>query len=385
MRSLSDTLARLNAMKTSADRAARQTQPSRLAPFPPAGRNEGRLNAKIYVPAGIAAGSALIVALHGCTQDADAFDVGSGWSQLADEQSFVVLYPEQQRANNANLCFNWFNAADTTRGAGEAASIHALIEATIARHNVNRSRIFITGLSAGGAMAASMLACYPDVFAGGAIIAGLAHGVAQSVPEAFDRMRGHGLPSEAQLQALISARSTHQGQWPSVSIWHGDADRTVAVANAGALVAQWRGPHRVPETPTRIERGDRHIRRSWDGANGSVAIEEIVIAGMGHGLPLRGGDAVGRIGPFMLDAGISSTREIARSWGLTKASASRTVVAKSPATSAPIASSPAMPRDAEPVAPAGSAQRPTPSASSPLASSVTNTIESALRAAGLMR
>ena len=136
--------------------------------------------------------------------------------QLAEESGFALLFPEQQRSNNANLCFNWFNPDDTNRGLGEAHSIFQMVEAMIETHGIDPDRIFITGLSAGGAMAAAMLAAYPEVFAGGAIIAGLPFGSAKTIPEAFDRMRGHGGPSEQGLQAALVGASSHRGTWPKI-------------------------------------------------------------------------------------------------------------------------------------------------------------------------
>ena len=100
--------------------------------------------------------------LHGCTQTAADYDQGSGWSQLADRHGFVLLYPEQNRANNANLCFNWFEPGDIARGKGEALSIRQMIGAVAVAHGMDRDRVFVTGLSAGGAMASVMLATYPE-------------------------------------------------------------------------------------------------------------------------------------------------------------------------------------------------------------------------------
>jgi poly(hydroxyalkanoate) depolymerase family esterase len=152
------------------------------------------------VPANVAEHPALVVILHGCTQTAGGYDDSSGWSRLADVFGFVVLYPEQRRENNANLCFNWFVSQDIMRDSGEALSIRELVAVAMANYNVDRSRIYISGLSAGGAMTNVMLATYPEVFAGGAIIAGLPYGTASTVPEAFDRMRGHGLPQPDRLR-----------------------------------------------------------------------------------------------------------------------------------------------------------------------------------------
>ena len=134
-----------------------------------------------------------------------------GWSQLAAEQGFAILFPEQRRANNPNLCFNWFVPDDVNRDRGEVLSIRQMIETLVTKHGLDRRRVLITGLSAGGAMAAAMLATYPDVFAAGAIIAGLAYGCASTIPEAFDRMRGHGGPSQDSLdQGSIRKHPFHR-------------------------------------------------------------------------------------------------------------------------------------------------------------------------------
>ncbi len=124
--------------------------------------------------------------LHGCTQSAAGYDYHAGWSQQADHAGFALLYPEQHHGNNPNLCFNWFRPGDTRRDAGEPLSIRQMMEAMVVAHGLDRDRIFVTGLSAGGAMASVMLATYPEVFAGGAVIAGPAYGCATSVPEAPD-------------------------------------------------------------------------------------------------------------------------------------------------------------------------------------------------------
>lgn len=171
MRNLSDTIARLKQLPLAAPSLASSS--SRLRPLGSRGPNPGQLNAWTYVPENAAPGAPLVVVLHGCTQSAAAYDEGSGWSRLADQHGFVLLYPEQQRANNPNLCFNWFSPDDTTRGRGEVLSIREMVTAVRARHGTDPRRVFVTGLSAGGAMAAAMLATYPDVFAGGAVIAGL--------------------------------------------------------------------------------------------------------------------------------------------------------------------------------------------------------------------
>jgi poly(hydroxyalkanoate) depolymerase family esterase len=130
----------------------------------------------------------LVIALHGCTQTAEEYDHGTGWSSLADNFGFAVVYPQQQPANNPKNCFSWFLPGDIARGHGEALSIREMVEHAVAKFAVDRHKVFVTGLSAGGAMASVMLATYPEVFAGGAIIAGLPYGCAGNVQQAFEAM-----------------------------------------------------------------------------------------------------------------------------------------------------------------------------------------------------
>ena len=344
---------------------------ARLTAFEHFGSNPGALNAKVYIPESYRRGAPLVVVLHGCTQNASGYDRGSGWSRASDEHGFALLFPEQQRANNPNLCFNWFAKSDANRGSGEALSIRQMVAEVHSRHGTDPARVYVTGLSAGGAMAVVMLATYADVFAGGGIIAGLPFGTAQSIPEAFDRMRGHGGPAPDQLATIVRSASKHPGPWPTLSIWHGSSDKTVDPSNAEDLVDQWRALHGVTKCPTRTDRVGDHSHRVWCDAEGREVIEEYVITGMGHGTPLstmdRELDEVA--GPYMLEAGISSTRRICRFWGLGGEGKDRgdkaTVVTVD-----------------EPGAPR--ADHPSEAPSHALAGGVTKTIEDALRAAGLM-
>jgi poly(hydroxyalkanoate) depolymerase family esterase len=292
--------------------------PDRLADLDAFGSNPGQLRARTYIPKGLPARAPLVVVLHGCTQTAHAYDHGSGWSSLADRHGFALLFPEQLRANNPNLCFNWFVPGDSRRDEGEPLSIRQMIETVAVAHEIDRQRIFITGLSAGGAMTSVMLATYPELFAGGAIIAGLPYGCAKTMPEAFERMRAGSGQTESELHALVRGASDHAGPWPRVSIWHGSADHTVHPANADALLRQWRAVHGLAENPTRTEMVDNYPRGVWCDGAGNALVDAYSITGMGHGTPLatRGREACGAGGAHMLEANISSTRHIARFWGL---------------------------------------------------------------------
>ena len=313
MRNLSDTISRLAARRAQTVQPARDNDPllSDLVSF---GSNPGALRARTYLPENLTGTAPLVVVLHGCTQTAAGYNSGAGWSDLADREGFAVLFPEQQRANNPNLCFNWFEPGDMSRNGGEPLSIRQMIEAMVATHGLDRKRIFVTGLSAGGAMTSVMLATYPEVFAGGAIIAGLPFGTANSIPTAFDRMRGHGGPSEARLQQLLRAASPHTGPWPKISVWHGSSDQIVVASNADDIIGQWRSIHGIHDgTPPSTTVVDGHSRRVWKDNSGRDVIEQYHIKGMGHGTPLAP-NGVGAPGPFMIDAGISSTQRIAQFW-----------------------------------------------------------------------
>ncbi len=371
MRGLHDTITRLSSM-----RGLNFPDPggadSRLARFEQFGSNPGALHAKTYVPGTFRRGSPLVVVLHGCTQNPAVYDRSSGWSHAAEEHGFALLFPEQQRSNNPNLCFNWFSRSDATRDRGEALSIRQMVAEMQARHGTDPARVYITGLSAGGAMAAVMLATYPDVFAGGGIIAGLPFGTAQSIPEAFDRMRGQGSPAAGELSQIVRSASKHSGPWPTLSVWHGSSDRTVDPRNAADLVHQWGALHGVGKVPTRTDHIGGYPHRVWCNTEGREVVEEYVIVGMGHGTPLStvGEQSDEVTGPYMLEAGISSTRQICRFWGLSGEVGSQ-------------AAEMAVLMHREPQAACGreSSQR---SSLHPLVGGVTKTIQDALRAAGLM-
>lgn len=295
-----------------------QDRTERLTTLDDFGADPGALGADIYVPKGLPENSPLVVVLHGSAQSAKSYDMGSGWSALADECGIALLFPEQQKKNNALGSFNWFERGDSRRGGGEPLSIRHMIRKVAADHAVDPSRVFITGLSSGGAMASVMLATYPEVFAGGAIIAGLPYRSADSLMQAMFRMKGVGGPSDRKLNALVRGASKFSGPWPTISVWHGDRDHVVDNSNASSIVRQWRKIHKVDGPPTRIETVAGFPRKVWCDAGGRVVIEEYVIAGMGHGAPIsaKGRKGLGEEGKYMLEVGISSTRQIAKFWSL---------------------------------------------------------------------
>lgn len=330
--------------------------------------NPGNLRAGCYVPPGLEGPAPLVVVLHGCTQDAAVYDHGSGWSTLADRHGFLLLFPEQRRANNSMLCFNWFSANDTQRGMGEAASIRSMVEAMKKAHPVAPGRIFVTGLSAGGAMASAMLATYPEVFAAGAIIAGIAYGCAADVTQAFDCMGGRARSDASELAGHVRRASPHKGPWPRIQVWQGSSDPMVVPSNADAIVLQWSNLHGVGPEPDRTDRVETYPRRAWLDGNGDPVVEQYSITGMGHGIPLGGDDdGLGEAGAHMLEVGLSSTARIAAFFGIApeEEAKRRSVAAKR--------------------LPAAAPRRPARAPRPEAASGVQQVIEDALRKAGLMR
>jgi poly(hydroxyalkanoate) depolymerase family esterase len=284
------------------------------------GTNPGDLRMFSYVPADLRPSPALVVVLHGCGQTAAGYDLGTGWSTLAKHYGFALLMPEQQTTNNAHGCFNWFNPQDTARGQGEAQSIRQMIARMASQHRIDKHRIFVTGLSAGGAMTSVMLATYPEIFAAGAIIAGLPYGVATNVREALSGMLRSPSRSSGELGNLVRTASKHRGPWPKVSIWHGSADRTVNPANADEIIKQWLDVHQLPPDPMSEGIVDGYPHQIWWNTDGETIIESYSITDMAHGTPLgkaENDERYGKEGLFLIEAGISSSHHIANFFGLT--------------------------------------------------------------------
>ncbi len=280
------------------------------------GANPGGLEMLSHVPEGLSVGAPLVVVLHGCGQTAAGYASDAGWLTLADRLGFAILAPQQTSANNPNRCFNWFSPGDIHRGQGEAASIAAMIACLVQRESLDARRVFVTGLSAGGAMTMAMLASYPELFAGGAVIAGLPYGVANGVTQAMTTMQQSDHRSPTELARLIPP-NLHR--YPRLTVWHGGADHVVSPENAEAIAAQWAVAQGLTTTPDETGVDGRRTRRAWRGkTGGEPALELNLIQGLGHGAPLstRGEDGLGHVAPYMLETGVSSSEEIAKFWGL---------------------------------------------------------------------
>jgi poly(hydroxyalkanoate) depolymerase family esterase len=260
------------------------------------GENPGRLAMFVHAPPTVRTGAPLVVLLHGCGQSAARFAADTGWMALADALGVPLVLPEQSGENNRGRCFNWFRPLHVRRGSGEAQSIRQMVTAAVERFGSDADRVFIAGLSAGGAMTAALLAAYPDVFAGGAVVAGLPVGAASSTTEALARMAEAGPErsrEEWAREARQAAPAGHAGPWPRLSIWHGSADDVVDPANARLLAEQWSALHGLEAgTVTSDPGGER--RMIW-GAGAEPAVELWMLADLPHAWP-RG--AVDRVASF---------------------------------------------------------------------------------------
>jgi poly(hydroxyalkanoate) depolymerase family esterase len=227
---------------------------------------------KTYIPArGEGQARPLVAMLHGCEQTPDDFAAGTRMNQLADEMGFIVVYPEQGAASNVSRCWNWCQPDNQQRGDGEPSLIAGITRTVIARHGVDPKRVYVAGLSAGGAMAAIMGHTYPDLYAAVGIHSGLPYAAARDLPSALVAMRGWNAPSIAR-EAL-----------PTI-VFHGDGDTTVHPRNGEQAFTS-----RTVESGE--ECGRRYTRTIEADASGKPALEHWLVHGAGHAW--SGGNASG--------------------------------------------------------------------------------------------
>ena len=262
------------------------------APAPPAGaRFESRNHQgqgdsrsyRLYVP-GSYSGQPLplVVMLHGCTQSPEDFAAGTGMNALAEEQSFLVAYPAQSSTANGNKCWNWFNAQDQQRDRGEPALIAGITREVMSEFAVDPARVYVAGLSAGGAAAVIVARAYPELFAAAGVHSGLASGAASDMVSAFAAMRQGG-----------STDPSHGAAPVPTIVFHGDQDRTVSPVNADQVLSQARGGARLASSSrqARASGGTDHTITVEADASGTPILEHWLLHGAGHAW--SGGNAAG--------------------------------------------------------------------------------------------
>ncbi|GAA1659740.1 PHB depolymerase family esterase [Catellatospora bangladeshensis] len=268
------------------------------------GSNPGNLSMYSYRPDGLASGRPAVVLLHGCTQNANAYFTNSGWRKYADLWGFALIVAEQKSGNNSLSCFNWFQAGDIARGQGEALSVKQMVDYAKTNYGTDASRVYVSGLSAGGAMSAVMLAAYPDVFKAGSVVAGIPYNCGTAC-------QGAAVSKTPQQwgDLVRNAYPGFGGPWPRVAIWQGQSDTTVVPANGTELMTQWtnvRGASQAVGSTSSLP-GNTTLE-----TYASDAVRLYKVAGMGHGTPVDPGSGVDQCGTaasYFLDTICSAYRD----------------------------------------------------------------------------
>jgi poly(hydroxyalkanoate) depolymerase family esterase len=293
-------------VERSAPRLAAGDEPTLTPPrqaqgtFLPGHFSDGRAQRdyKLYVPpqAGERA-LPLVVMLHGCTQDPDDFAAGTGMNEAARRSGCFVLYPAQTAQANPQRCWNWFKHSHQERGRGEPALLAAMTRHVMARHDIDPARVYVAGLSAGGAMAAILGSTYPDLYAAAGVHSGLAAGAARDLPSALAAMRTGG-----------AAAASGRADLPTI-VFHGDADATVHPDNGQHVItASAARAIGDPEVHRQRAAGGRdYTRRVHRAAGGAVLAEHWVVHGSGHAW--SGGS---RQGSYTDPAGPDATEQMLR-------------------------------------------------------------------------
>ena len=253
---------------------------------------------KIFVPGGYSSGTAvpLIVMLHGCTQNADSFAAGTQMNTLAESQTFIAIYPVQPSSANSSQCWNWFEPAHQSRGAGEPALIAGMVNQVKGNYTIDDERVYVTGLSSGGAMAVIMGATYPDLFAAIGVGSGLEYKAATSSTAAWTAMFSGGPNPTTQGNLAYTAMGS-QARVVPVMVFHGSADYTVVTTNGHLVLSQWAQTNdrasdgsdnnNIDDTPEAtipgsVPSGRSYTRYVYEDENDQTVMEKYIVDGMGH-------------------------------------------------------------------------------------------------------
>jgi poly(hydroxyalkanoate) depolymerase family esterase len=302
-------------------REASTAQPVTLTQVTSFGSNPGALQMFTFVPSGLPSGAPLVVVLHGCTESASSYSTETEWGNLGQRFGFATVFAQQQTANNSLSCFNWFQTGDISRDQGEALSIKQMVDTMKSTVGSDPARIFVTGISAGGLMTTVMMATYPDVFAGGAVMSGGPYLCAASLTDTTNCQMGNVSHTPSQWGDLVrNAVPSYHGPYPRLISFHGSSDTTVAPADQQQQVDQWSNVLGIDETADVNETFRTATHKVYRDASGRSMIETYLVSGMGHALTVDVGtnvDQGGQTGAFSEDHDIYSSYYSAQFFGLT--------------------------------------------------------------------
>ena len=289
------------------------------------GSNPGNLKMFQYQPKAFKTKRPLVVVLHGCIQNAEEMAKLTGWNKLADEHDFSIVYPQQNQLNNLQNCFNWFQPDDVTKDKGEVASIKQMIDFAIAKNTVDTDRIFVVGISAGGAMASALMALYPETFKAGAIMSGIAYGAATNLMTGLSAMQGNIKKSGQEWSELIKQQHpSYEGNYPKVAVFHGSDDPAVKETNAEEIVKQWTTVHQIDTVPKIIKRfsnNDDVTAYYYGKKKNKQTVIRYSIHNLGHALAVDPGKNLkqgGTISKYAIDKDFHSSYWAACFFGLIK-------------------------------------------------------------------
>ena len=276
------------------------------------GDNPGDLEASYYTP--ISKNPAIVVLLHGCAQNGEELAQQSGLLGLAKKHEFSLLIPQQGLTNNIKRCFNWYSDDDYTKNAGESLSIKNMI--ITLKQQLGSESVYIIGLSGGGAMASAMLVNYPNLFTGGAIVAGIPFPCANGLITGISCMKNGPLQTTQGLVELVKELNPKQNFWPKLSVWTGAADDIVNPINSSHLAEQWALLSNITAKPSVTKKPNYKIS-SWVDAHKQVQIELVEIDNLGHGIMVNPNvENGGEISDYLLDSPISTIKHVVKFWGI---------------------------------------------------------------------
>ncbi|NQY89088.1 MAG: PHB depolymerase family esterase [Colwellia sp.] len=274
------------------------------------GGNPGDLEASYFTPN--IENPALVVLLHGCAQHGEELARQSGLFGLAKKHNFALLLPQQGLSNNIKRCFNWYSADDFTRNLGETLSIKNMI--TSLQGQLGSKEVYIIGLSGGGAMASGMLANYPALFIGGAVVAGIPFPCADGLITGISCMRNGPSQTADELVTLVKKLNSQQTTWPKLSVWTGAKDSIVNPLNSSMLAQQWAKLSGL-ESQATVNKKSAYTITSWQNSAKEVQVELVEVSDLGHGIMVNPQvENGGEVADYLLASPVSTVKHVIDFW-----------------------------------------------------------------------